>query len=87
MSKDKIATGKVEIIMPRITEFHSLSCIDENDVFEASALPHTLEIRAWLSLVGRPLRDASVAHTITVIMATERDSSAERVLLPKSAMP
>ena len=73
--------------MPRITEFHSFAWIEDNDRFEARALPHTLEMRAWLSLVGIPLSEASVAQTMTVIRATHRDRSAERLSLPKSAMP
>lgn len=87
ISIDKMLTGSVEIIIPRITEFHSLSCIEERDIFVASALPQTLDMSAWLSLVGSPFIDASVAQTITVIRATEREIIAAFPSLPKSAMP
>ena len=77
----------MEIIIPKITEFHSLICIDENDIFVAKALPHTLDISAWLSLVGNPLIAASDAHRITVISAVQSAIIAALPLFPKLAIP
>ena len=87
MSIDKRLTGKVEMIMPKITEFHSFSCIDENDILVANALPQTLDMRAWLSLVGSPFIAARDAHAITVISAVQSDIIAAFPSFPKSAMP
>ena len=64
MSIARNATGRVDMAIPKITEFHSFSCIEEKEVFEAS-----------------------VAHIMTVISATEIEIRAERLSLPKSAMP
>lgn len=87
ISIDKMLTGSVDMMIPRITAFHSCSCIDESEVFVASALPQTLDMSAWLSLVGNPLNEANVAHRITVMRATEREIIAAFESLPKSAMP
>jgi hypothetical protein len=73
--------------MPKITLFHSFTCIDLHEKFDASALPQTLDISAWLSLVGSPLIAASVAQSITVIKATESEIIAEWGSSPKSAIP
>lgn len=73
--------------IPIITERHSSSCSDEVEVLDANALPQTLDIKAWLSLVGRPLAEAKLAQIITVIRATESEIIAERLSFPKSAMP
>lgn len=74
-------------MIPKITEFHSFSCIEENDIFVAKALPQTLDISAWLSLVGRPFIAASDAHRITVISAVQSEIIADLPSLPKSAIP
>ena len=46
MSIARNATGRVDMAIPKITEFHSFSCIEEKEVFEARALPQRLDIRA-----------------------------------------
>ena len=75
------------MMIPRITELHSASWIELSEGFAASALPHTLDMSAWLSLVGKPLKEASVAQRITVNKATERDIIADLGSVPKSAIP
>ena len=87
MSIAKTLTGKVDIIIPNITEFHSSSRIEEKDGLVANALPQTLDISAWLSLVGSPFKAAKVAQRITVISATHREITAEFFSVPKSAIP
>ena len=67
IKSEKSITGSVDIPIPKRTLFHSSVRIDERAVFEARALPQTLDIRAWLSLVGSPLNAARVAQRITVI--------------------
>ena len=59
----------------------------ERLIFEANAAPVIPEIRAWLSLVGIPKKQAAVAHTITEIRAQHNEMSAEDGSLPKSAIP
>ena len=87
MKSEKSITGRVEMTIPSITLFHSASCIELADIFEASALPQTLDMSAWLSLVGSPRNAASVAQSITVMSATESDIIADFGLDPKSAIP
>ena len=84
---EKSITGSVDIPMPKSTLFHSSALMEESEVFDARALPQTLDISAWLSLVGSPLIAARVAHRITVMSATERDIIAERGSSPKLAIP
>ena len=87
MIADRSITGSVEMMIPRITELHSASWIELREGLDASALPHTLDMSAWLSLVGKPLSEARVAQRITVSKATEREIIADFGLLPKSAIP
>jgi hypothetical protein len=87
MIADRSVTGSVEMMIPRITELHSASWIESREGLDASALPHTLDMSAWLSLVGKPLREARVAQRITVSKETKGGLIAIFGLFPKPPIP